>query len=129
MSQHIKTIPTSEYLSVVAVAENYIVGLKTGDVAQVARSFHSDATIHGFGADGSLLSGPISALYSFMETFGASPNIVARSDVTSITSTTAAVKVDIEGDVAGNDFTDNLTLLKLDGKWVIIVKVFHCYTK
>lgn len=85
--------------------------------------------MYGFSADGKLLGGPISNLWTFMETYGPAPNIIARNDIISITPTTAVVKVDMENDAAGNDYTDNHTLLKQDGKWLIIAKVFHTYQK
>jgi len=129
MAKNIKTIPTSDYLAVISVVENYVAGLKVGDATQVSKCFHPEATMYGFAADGSLLGGPISNLWTFMETYGAAPKIVARSDIISITPTTAVVKVDMEEDAAGNDYTDNHTLLKFEGKWVIIAKVFHCYGK
>ncbi|GKT50520.1 uncharacterized protein ColSpa_10701 [Colletotrichum spaethianum] len=129
MSKNVKAVPTSDYFAVVEVVENYVAGLKVGDAKQVAKSFHKDATMYGFSAEGELLGGPISNLWTFMEQFGAAPNIIARNDIISITPTTAVVKVDMENDAAGNDYTDNHTLLKQDGKWLIIAKVFHTYQK
>ena len=85
--------------------------------------------MYGYSADGKLLGGPISNLWTFKETYGPAPKVVARKDVISINPTTALVKVDMEGDAAGNDYTDNHTLLKQDGKWSIIAKVFHTHEK
>jgi hypothetical protein len=126
-SKNIKAVPTSDYVAVVEVVNNYVSGLKVGDSKQVAKSFHKDATMYGFSPDGVLLGGPISNLWSFMDTHGAAPNIVAHNDIISITPTTAVVKVDMEKDAAGVDYTDNHTLLKQDGKWLIIAKVFHAW--
>ena len=126
-SKNIKTIPTSDYFAVVEVVENYVAGLRVGDAKQVAKSFHKDATMYGFNPDGSLLGGPISNLWTFMDQHGAAPHIIARNDIISITPTTAVVKVDMEGDAAGINYTDNHTLLKENGKWLIIAKVFHAY--
>ncbi|KAH6613054.1 hypothetical protein C7974DRAFT_405087 [Boeremia exigua] len=83
--------------------------------------------MYGFGSDGVLLGGPISNLSLFMDTHGAAPHITAHSDIISITPTTAVVKVDMERDAAGVNYTDNHTLLKQDGKWLIIAKVFHAW--
>jgi hypothetical protein len=126
-STNVKTVPTSDYLAVVEVVENYISGLRIGDANQVAKSFHKDATMYGFSPDGELLGGPISNLWTFMDTYGAAPNIIAHNDVISITPTTAVVKVDMEQDASGTSYTDNHTLLKQNGKWLIIAKVFHAY--
>lgn len=129
MEKNSKLIPTIDYLNVNSVIENYIEGLKVGNIEQVARSFHSEATMYGFAADGTLLGGPISNLWAFMETYGAAPQIIARNVIISITPTTAVVKVDMEADAAGNDYTDNHVLLKENGKWVVVTKVIHCYAK
>ena len=50
-----------------------------------------------------------------------------RIDVLAITPTTAIVRVDMEKDVIGLDYTDFHSLLKQDGTWRIIAKVYHAY--
>jgi hypothetical protein len=54
-------------------------------------------------------------------------NIKTRLDVLAITPTTAVVRVDMENDAIGADYTDFHTLIKLNGTWHIIVKVYHKY--
>ncbi len=44
-----------------------------------------------------------------------------------IALTTAVVRVDMEKDVIGADYNDFHTLIKLDGTWQIIAKVYHMY--
>jgi hypothetical protein len=43
--------------------------------------------------------------------------------VLAIKPTTAVVRVDMERDVIGGDYTDFHTLIKLNGTWHIIAKV------
>jgi hypothetical protein len=124
---NVKTVPTSDHVAAIAVVQDYVAGLKTGDSEQVAKSFHKDAIMYGFAPNGALLGGPISNLWTYMDTHGAAPDIMAHCDIISITPTTAVVKVDMEEDAAGVNYTDNHTLLKQDGKWVIIAKVFHAW--
>jgi Putative lumazine-binding len=50
-----------------------------------------------------------------------------RIDVLAITRTTAVVRVEMEQDAIGADYTDFHTLIKLDGTWHIIAKVYHMY--
>jgi hypothetical protein len=50
-----------------------------------------------------------------------------RIDVLAITPTTAVVRVDMERDAIGDDYTDFHTLIKLDGTWQIIAKGFPMY--
>lgn len=128
MSKNIKTIPTSEYEEVIRVVQEYYVdGLRVGSTEIVAKSFYKDAIMYGLTLDGTLLAGPVSNLYTYMDEHGAATEIKTRLDVIGITPTTAVVKVDMEQDAAGLDYTDFHTLIKLDGKWTIIAKVFHTY--
>lgn len=129
MSKNLKTIPTSEYDAVVATATKYINGLRAGSVEGVLAAFHKDATMYGFISPPKpeMLGGPISNLGAFVKENGAAPNIRTRLDVLGITPTTAVVKVDMENDASGADYTDFLTLIKIDGQWQTIAKVFHKY--
>jgi hypothetical protein len=110
----------------VAAANKYVEGLRVGSVDGVAEAFHKDATMYGF-TNGELLGGPIKNLYDFVEKNGTAPDIKTRIDVLAITPTTAVVRVDMEKDAMGADYTDFHTLIKLDGTWQIIAKVFHMY--
>ncbi|KAM0713428.1 hypothetical protein Q7P37_010390 [Cladosporium fusiforme] len=127
MSQNIKTIPTSEYDAVVKTVQTYVDGLIAGDNNVLRKAFHSEATMYGLTAQKELLGGPISNLYTFVDQHGKAPQIKVRLDVLGITPTTAVVKVDMEKDAGGFDYTDFHTLIKLDGKWSIIAKTFHTY--
>ena len=51
----------------------------------------------------------------------------ARVDVFAITPTVAVVRVDMEQDANGADYTDFQPLLKQDGRWIVIAEVFHQY--
>ncbi|KAF4900566.1 hypothetical protein K4K54_002334 [Colletotrichum sp. SAR 10_86] len=125
---NVKTIPTSEYDAVVKVVQDfYIGGCAKGDSALLAQGFHKDATMYGHMADGALLGGPIQNLYDFIGSAGAAPQMKARCDILAITPTTAVVRVDMEKDAAGNSYTDFHSLLKFDGEWKVISKVFHTY--
>ena len=46
-------------------------------------------------------------------------------DVLAITPTTAVVIIDMEKDAIGADYNDNITFIKLAGRWQAIAKVFH----
>ena len=126
MSKNIKTVPTRDYEEVVATVAKYVEGLRVGRADGVAAAFHKDAVMYGF-TNGELLGGPISNLYDFVEKNGAAPDIKTRVDVLAITPTTAVVRVDMEKDAIGADYTDFHTLIKLAGTWHIIAKVYHMY--
>lgn len=124
MSQNIKAVPTAEYTAVIATANQYVEGLRIGDAQGVAQAFHKDAVMYGF-TNGELLGGPIKNLFDFVEKNGAAAKISTRLDVLAITPTTAVVRVDMETDAIGADYNDYLTLIKIDGVWKVIAKVYH----
>jgi hypothetical protein len=126
MSKNIKTVPTQDFEDVVATVAKYVEGLRLGNAEGVAQAFHKDAVMYGF-TNGELLGGPIKNLYEFVEQNGTAPDIKTRLDVLAITPTTAVVRVDMEKDAIGADYTDLHTLIKLDGTWHIIAKVYHMY--
>ena len=126
MSKNIKTVPTQDYEEVVATVVKYVEGLRVGSVKGVSEAFHKDAVMYGF-TNGTLLGGSIKNLYDFVDQNGTASDIKTRIDVLAITPSTAVVRVDMEKDAIGADYTDFHTLLKLDGTWQIIAKVFHMY--
>ncbi|KAJ5186197.1 hypothetical protein N7449_010961 [Penicillium cf. viridicatum] len=125
MSNNIKPIPTSEYDAVAATEKHYVDGMRVGSSSEVARAFHSDAIMYGFHGPNFLRD--IKTLYDFIDEHGSASEINARIDVLAITPTTAVVRVDMEKDAIGLDYTDFHLLIKLDGQWQIIGKVFHLY--
>ena len=124
MSKNIKAVPTTEYDAVIAVAQKYIDGLRNGSSDEVAQAFHKDAVMYGF-TNGELLGGPIANLFDFINKNGKAPEITTRLDVLAITPTTAVVRVDMENDAIGADYNDYLTLIRVDGVWKVIAKVYH----
>ena len=124
MSKNIKTVPTTEYDAVIAVAQKYVNGLRNGSSDEVAQAFHKDAVMYGF-TNGELLGGPIANLFDFINKNGKAPEITTRLDVLAITPTTAVVRVDRENDAIGADYNDYLTLIRVDGVWKVIAKVYH----
>jgi hypothetical protein len=124
MSKNIKAVPTAEYNAVIATASQYVEGLRIGSAQGVAQAFHKEAVMYGF-TNGELLGGPIKNLFDFVEENGAAPEISTRLDVLAITPTTAVVRVDMETDAIGADYNDYLTLIKIDGVWKVIAKVYH----
>lgn len=124
MSKNIKAVPTAEYNAVIATANQYVEGLRIGSAQGVAQAFHKEAVMYGF-TNGELLGGTIKNLFDFVEKNGAAPEISTRLDVLAITPTTAVVRVDMETDAIGADYNDYLTLIKIDGAWKVIAKVYH----
>ena len=124
MSKNVKTVPTLDYDAVIATAQKYVDGLRVGSVERVAEAFHNDAVMYGF-TNGELLGGSIKNLFDFVRKNGKAAEITTRLDVLAITPTTAVVRVDMEKDAIGADYNDYLTLIKIDGVWKVIAKVYH----
>lgn len=124
MSKNIKAVSTSEYNAVIAVAQKYVDSLRIGSVEGLTEAFHKDAVMYGF-TNGELLGGPVTNLFDFVKKNGKAPEITTRLDVLAITPTTAVVRVDMEKDAIGADYNDYLTLIKIDGGWKVIAKVYH----
>jgi hypothetical protein len=125
VNRNVNTV--QDYDDVVTVVDGYVQGLKAGSNDQLRKSFHDDAIMYGFAPDGSLLGGTIRNLYSFVDQYGKAPEIATRLDVLDITPTTAVVKVTMEKDAAGGDYTDYHSLIKIDGQWKVVAKLFHLY--
>lgn len=126
MASNIKVVPTADYQAVVNAVQRYVDGLRIGKAQEVAEAFHEDAVMYGF-TNGDLLGGTIRNLYDFVDSNGDAPQIATRLDIIGITPTTAVVRVDMENDAIGADYTDFHTLLKQKGEWKIIAKVYHQY--
>ena len=102
--------------------------LKTGNVEELKKIFHENAIMYGHLGD-DLSEGSINNLYSYVEKFGAAPNIKTNLTVLHKTPTTATVRIEMEHDAADEDFTDYHSLIKINGEWKVVAKLFHLYTK
>lgn len=125
MHSNAKPVATSDYDAVITAARRYTDGYRAGSFQDIQNAFHADAVMYGY-SDGKLLSGPAVAQFAdFFAVYGASAGAVSRLDVLAITPSAAVVRVDMENDVVGASYNDYLSLLKVDGEWKIISKVFH----
>mgnify|MGYP003454801450 CR=1 FL=1 len=126
LNQNINTV--QDYEDVLAAIQGYVNGLKTGNVEELKKTFHKNAIMYGHLGD-DLSEGSINNLYSYVEKFGAAPNIKTNLTVLHKTPTTATVRVEMEHDAADEDFTDYHSLIKINGEWKVVAKLFHLYTK
>ena len=117
-----------DYEDVLIVVKGYVEGLKTGSVEQLKKTFHQDAVMYGHLGE-QLSGGSINNLYTYIEKFGAATNIRTNLTVLHKTPTTAIVRVEMENDAANEDFTDYHSLIKIDGEWKVIAKLFHVYER
>lgn len=116
-------VKVSDYEAVVAVVSKYTEACKVGKSDVMKPAFTDNALMYGY-LNGQLYNGSIEALYSAVDQFGAAPEAKIRIDVLDIEGTAATVRVTLE-DWHGIAFTDFHNLLKIDGQWKIVAKVFH----
>ena len=112
--------------AITKIIQHYIDGAKSGKGDDMKPAFHQDATVFGYvGPD--LFAGPIQGLYDWNDQNGAAKDIQVRiaSIETSGTAATARLEID---NWTGHRFTDLFTLLKVDGEWKIMNKVFHLHS-
>jgi hypothetical protein len=113
----------SEYAAIAEVVQRYIDGARSGKSDEMKRAFHEDATI--FGHDGpELFAGPIKKLFDWEDENGPAPELEAQIVSIDLVETIAAVRLELDN-WTGIRFSDLFTLLKIDGQWKIINKVFH----
>ena len=115
----------SDYDAIAKTVQTYIDGGKSGRGADMKPAFHADATIFGYvGAD--LFAGPIQQLFDWNDQNGPATELQGRIASIDIFETVAAVRLELDN-WTGHRFTDLFTLLKVDGEWKIINKVFHLH--
>ena len=118
-------VDLKEYDAITNTIQLYVQGGKNGDTSMMKEAFHPDATIFGYvGAD--LFAGPIQQLYDWNDQNGAAAQLEGRVTSIDIIETVATVRLELEN-WTGHRFTDLFTLLKVDGQWKIINKVFHLH--
>ena len=113
----------SEYDAIAKVIQQYIVGARSGRSDDMKPAFHKDATI--FGHDGpDLFAGPIKKLFDWDDENVPAPELQAQITNIDLVETIATVRLELDN-WTGIRFSDMFTLLKVDGEWKIINKVFH----
>ncbi|MCS3531647.1 nuclear transport factor 2 family protein [Chryseobacterium sp. JUb7] len=128
MSENKNINTVEDYDAVLQVVQGYVDGLRTGNIDQLKKTFYKNAVMYGhLGND--LSEGSIENLYAYVEKLGAAPNIKTHLSILHQTPTTAVVRVEMEKDAAGEDFTDYHSLIKINGEWKVVAKLFHLYNK
>jgi len=105
------------------ILENYVEGGRRGKSNLMKSAFSKDATIHGF-LNGDLLAGPIQLLFDWVDANPPATNLKAEISNIDVVDSIATGKIELSGWFE-NKFTDQFTLLRENGNWRIISKVFH----
>ena len=119
-----------ELESIRQVIDLYIDGVKNGNLDSMKQAFHPQASMFGYkGAD--LFVTPIEGLYDYIAntTPPAKAGPVGEQYTCTITNISvagnaASVEMAMDG-YHEHDFVDYFQLLKTDGRWWIVNKLFH----
>jgi len=119
------TTDVNEQDAITKVIQHYIDGARSGKGDDMKPAFHKDATIFGYvGPD--LFAGPIQNLFAWNDDNGPATELEDRIANIDVVGTVATVRLELEN-WTGIRFTDLFTLLKVDGDWKIMNKVFHAH--
>jgi len=108
-----------------SIIQIYVEGGRKGDASIMKRAFRENATIHGH-TEGGLLAGPIQLMFDFINESPPAPDLEAKIVNIDLANTIATARVELT-DWLGTRYTDQFTLLKENGGWIITSKVFHAY--
>lgn len=116
-----------EYQAITAVLSKYIEGCRQAKSSIMKPAFHDQATMFSIDEKGALAGGQVQVLFDGIDA-GFKPSPDATSVITriDITGSAASARVDCN-DMSGFCFTDYFHLLKIDGQWTIVSKIFHTH--
>ncbi len=111
--------------SISSAIQSYVEGGRKGDASIMKRAFRENATIHGY-IGGNLLAGSIQILFDWVTENPPAIDLESKIVNIDLANTIATARVE-STNWLGNRFTDQFTLLKENGEWVITSKVFHTH--
>ncbi len=117
------TTNVTESDAITEVLQHYIDGAKSGRGDDMKPAFHEDATVFGY-VDANLFAYPIRDLFAWNDKNGPATELQARIAAIDVIGTVATVRLELDN-WTGSRFTDLFSLLKVDGEWKIMNKVFH----
>jgi hypothetical protein len=116
-----------EYDAIVNVLNQYNAGGAQADSALMKPAFSDQATIFGVDEGSKLTGGAIQNLFDTIDTaFEPSPNAKAAIIRVDIVGTAASARIDTDN-ISGYRFTDFFNLLKVEGKWIVVSKIYHTH--
>lgn len=115
----------NDYEAITKLVQHYINGAISGKGSDMSPAFHNEATIFGYvGSD--FFSGPIQNLYDWNDQNGPAKDLISKIVSIDIVETIASVRVESDN-WTGHRFTDFFNVLKVDGEWKIMNKIFHLH--
>ena len=119
------SVQASDREAIERTIQTYVSGGISGKGDDMKPAFHDGATIYGYiGTD--LFGGPIQGLFDWNDSNGPAAELRSKIANIDIQGTIATVRLELDN-WTGHKFTDMFTLLKTDGEWKIISKVFFLH--
>jgi hypothetical protein len=119
--------PENDLRQIETLMATYIEGGRNGSIDTLRPIFHELATICGHvGPD--LFAGPIEMFYDWHIENGPAVDLVTGDVRIDIEGSAASVRIELDH-WTGHRFTDFFTLVKIDGTWKILSKVFYLHTE
>lgn len=120
-----ESIVENEIRQIEAVMKTYVEGGRTGSVETLRPIFHELATICGYvGPD--LFAQPIEQFYDWHQENGPAADLEAGDIRIDIEGTAATARIELNN-WNGHRFTDLFTLVKIEGQWQVMSKVFYLH--
>lgn len=122
-----KATYVEDYQAITKVLNTYIEGCKQAKSSIMKPAFNKQATMYSVGADGKLEGGAIPILFEGIDKgFRPSPDAQAAITRIEIVGNAASARIDANG-MSGLSFTDFFQLLKVEGKWTVVSKIFQTH--
>ena len=119
----VQELPAAAKKAIEEVVGKYIEGGRSADSSLMKPAFHENAQMSGPAEEGAF-SGPIQALYDFVDSNGPAPDLEMRIVNITVSDERAASVVLHADHWHGKNFTDHFQLLKMDGTWKILSKIY-----
>ena len=125
-------MPITDRAEIEACIQTYFDGLYEGDADKLAMAFHPTSALTSASADGKITVLPRDKWFDWVRTRPSSKSqgLARHDEILSLEiagPTMAFVKVKCQ--IPPRYFTDQLSLLKIDGRWQIAQKVFQTETR
>ncbi len=116
-------LPAAAEKAIEEVIRKYIEGGRAADSSIMKPVFHENAQMSGPAEEGAF-SGPIQALYDHVDGNGPAPDLEMRIVDITVSDERAASVVLHADHWHGKNYTDHFHLLKIDGTWKILSKIY-----
>lgn len=119
-----RTPNTEDLGAIKACVQKYIDGSARGDADLLAEIFHPDAWMYGHLGE-RFMAVPIGEFFSIAKQSGPAGDGYSAEIQSIAIDGTAAVATLVEEGYLAHDFVDYFSLMKIDGDWKIVNKIFH----